>query len=329
MKRAIGRSGRTLDPIGLGCMGLSGVYNAPMETKAAVALLQEAIELGVQHFDTAEVYGLTGNEELLGAAFADRRQKVFIATKWGPQFNKETGQRFGVDGTAAMCRKSIEGSLKRLKTDHVDLYYLHRVDPKTPIEESVGAMAELLKEGKIRGIGLSEPSADTIRRAAKVAPITAVQNEYSIFTRDVETGPLAAIEEAGASLVAYSPVGRGMLTGALKREQRPGTEADFRITAIPRFSEENYAANVDLVAEIKAIGAERNALPAQVALAWVLARSPSIHVIPGTTKVENLRTNLGAATVVLSDGQVRRLDALADLVSGERYTPQGLSAVNR
>jgi len=309
-------------------MGLSGVYNAPMDAKAAVALLHEAIELGVEHFDTAEVYGHTQNEELLGAAFADRRNKVFIATKWGPMFNIATGQRLGTNGTAANCRRAIEGSLKRLKTDHVDLYYLHRVDPKTPIEESVGAMAELVKEGKVRGIGLSEPSAETIRRAAKVAPITAVQSEYSIFTRDVERGPFAAIEEVGASLVAFSPVGRGMLTGALKPDARPG-ETDFRVATIPRFSEDNYAANLKLASEIKSIADEKNALPAQVALAWLLGRSETIHVIPGTTKLANLRTNLGGGAMVLSPGQVNRLDALADKVAGERYLPAAMSQVNR
>jgi aryl-alcohol dehydrogenase-like predicted oxidoreductase len=309
-------------------MSLSGVYNAPMDLNAATALLHEAIELGVEHFDTAEVYGLTHNEDLLGAAFADRRSKVFIATKWGPMFNIETGQRLGVDGSAANCRRAIEGSLKRLKTDYVDLYYLHRVDPKTPIEESVGAMADLVKEGKVRGIGLSEASADTIRRAGKVAPITAVQSEYSIFTRDVETGPLAAIEEVGASLVAFSPVGRGMLTGTLRPEARP-QETDFRTATIPRFSEDNYAANLTLALEIKAVADEKNAQPAQVALAWLLGRSGAIHVIPGTTKLANLRTNVGATALVLSPGQVSRLDALADKVAGARYTPEAMSQVNR
>jgi aryl-alcohol dehydrogenase-like predicted oxidoreductase len=328
MKRALDHTGRKLNPIGLGCMGLSGVYNAPMEQKAVTALIHEAIEMGVDHFDTAEVYGLTDNEALLGEAFAGKREKIFIATKWGPQFNKETGQRFGVDGSAAMCRKSIEGSLRRLRTDHVDLYYLHRVDAKIPIEESVGAMAELMKEGKIRGIGISEPSADTIRRAAKVAPIAAIQSEYSIFSRDVENGPLEAIQEVGAALVAFSPVGRGLLTGAMQRDRRPG-ETDFRVSTIPRFSEENYAANVDLVSEIRTVAGELNALPAQVALAWVLGRSEAIHVIPGTTKLENLRINQGAADVRLSPGQVRRLDALADKVRGARYTPQAMSQVNR
>jgi aryl-alcohol dehydrogenase-like predicted oxidoreductase len=328
MKRAVGRSGRSLMPVGLGCMGLTGVYNAPLDPAAATRLLHEAIDLGVEHFDTAEVYGLTRNETRLGDAFHDRRAKVFIATKWGPQFDAATGRRLGIDGTAANCRKSIEGSLKRLRTDCIDLYYLHRVDPKTPIEESVGAMAELVKEGKIRLIGLSEPSADTLRRAAKTATISAVQSEYSIFSRDVEKGPLDAMTEIGASLVAYSPVGRGMLTGAMNKDAKPAGE-DFRATAIPRFSDDNYAANLALVEEIKSIAGEVGAKPAQVALAWVLGRAPNIHVIPGTTRIENLRANTDAINARLSQGQVQRLDALAARVSGQRYTPLGMDAVNR
>jgi len=327
MKRAIGRTGRTINAVGLGCMGLTGVYNKPVDPAAAVKLLHEAIDMGVEHFDTAEVYGLTRNETLLGDAFHDRREKVFLATKWGPQFDAATGQRLGVDGSPANCRRSVEGSLKRLRTDCIDLYYLHRVDPKTSIEDSVGAMSDLVKEGKIRMIGLSEPSAATIRKAAKTAHIAAVQSEYSIFTRDVENGPLDAIKEIGASLIAYSPVGRGMLTGAMAKERKPAGE-DFRATAVPRFNDENYAANLALVEEIKTVAGELNASPAQVALSWVLARAPFIHVIPGTTRIENLRTNFNATSVVLSPGQVQRLDALAKKVAGQRYTPLGMSAVN-
>lgn len=307
-------------------MGLTGVYNAPMESGAAVKLLHEALDLGCDHFDTAEIYGLTKNETLLGEAFHDRRNRAFIATKWGPQFDAATGNRMGVDGTPANCRKSVEGSLKRLRTDHIDLYYLHRVDPKTPIEESVGAMADMQKEGKIRLIGLSEPSAATIRKAAAVASIAAVQSEYSIFTRDVERGPLEAMQEVGASLVAYSPVGRGMLTGALPKEPPKGD--DFRATAVPRFNEQNFEANLALVEEIKLVAGELSSQPAQVALAWVLGRAPVIHVIPGTTRLENLRTNLDAQHIRLSPGQVSRLDALAKKVAGDRYTPLGMSAVN-
>ena len=329
MKRAIGQTGHNLNSIGLGCMGLSGVYNAPVDPVLAVRLLHEAIDLGVEHFDTAEMYGLTKNEDLLGAAFHDRRNKVFIATKWGPTFDLATGKRGPIDGSPANCRRAVEGSLKRLRTEVIDLYYLHRVDPKTPIEDSVGAMAQLVKDGKIRLIGLSEPSAETIKKAALVAPIAAVQSEYSVFTRDVEDGRLAAMETVGASLVAYSPVGRGILTGAMNRDARPSGGDDFRNTTVPRFNEENYAANLDLVREIVSIASELNAKAAQVALAWVLTRSPNVHAIPGTTRLENLKTNLGAEHVLLSAGQIKRLNALAARVSGARYTPIGLSAVNR
>lgn len=211
----------------------------------------------------------------------------------------------------------------------IDLYYLHRVDPNTPIEDSVGAMAQLAKEGKIRLIGLSEPSAETIRKAALTAPIAAVQSEYSIFTRDIEDGRLAAMQAAGASLVAYSPVGRGMLTGALTRDKRPAGASDFRNTTVPRFNEDNYAANLALVKEIEAVASELNARPAQVAIAWVLSRAPRIHAIPGTTRIENLKVNLAAEHTVLSAGQIKRLDALAARVAGARYTPVGMSAVNR
>jgi aryl-alcohol dehydrogenase-like predicted oxidoreductase len=326
MKRAVGRTGRSLIPVGLGCMGLTGVYNAPMDSAAAVKLLHEAIDLGCEHFDTAEIYGFTKNEDLLGAAFHDRRNQVFIATKWGLAFDAAAGKRLGVDGTPANCRRAVEGSLKRLRTDHIDLYYLHRVDPKTPIEDSVGEMEKLRKEGKIRMIGLSEASAATIRKAALAAPISAVQSEYSIFTREPERGPLAAIEAIGASLIAYSPVGRGMLTGALSKDPPKGD--DFRATAVPRFDDKNYAANLALVEEIKQVAGELGSQPAQVALAWVLSRAPNIHVIPGTTKLANLRTNLDAQAVRLSPGQITRLDALAKKVSGDRYTPLGMSSVN-
>jgi aryl-alcohol dehydrogenase-like predicted oxidoreductase len=327
MKRAVGRTGRSLIPVGLGCMGLTGVYNAPVDPAHAVKLLHEAIDLGCEHFDTAEIYGFTKNEDLLGEAFHDRRNKVFIATKWGLQFDAAAGRRLGVDGSPTNCRRAVEGSLKRLRTDHIDLYYLHRVDPRTPIEDSVGEMEKLRKEGKIRMIGLSEPSAATIRKAAAAAPISAVQSEYSIFTRDVERGPLAAMQEIGASLIAYSPVGRGMLTGTLSKDKPPQGD-DFRATTVPRFDDKNYAANLALVEEIKLVAGELGATAAQIALAWVLARGPNIHVIPGTTKPENLRTNLGAHTLRLSPGQVARLDALAKKVSGDRYTPLGMSAVN-
>jgi aryl-alcohol dehydrogenase-like predicted oxidoreductase len=232
-KRTLGSTERKLPTIGLGCMGLSEFYGPPMEQSAAIKLLHEAIELGVEHFDTAEMYGIGGaNETLLGEAFVDRRDRVFIATKFGPKRNFKTGDFIGLDGSRENCQRAVEGSLQRLRTDVIDLYYLHRVDPATPIEETVTAMAELVDKGKVRAIGLSEASGDTIRRAAKIHPISAVQSEYSIFSRDIEADVIPACLEVGASLVAYSPLGRGMLTGRFKTETLG--EGDWRLTT-PRF----------------------------------------------------------------------------------------------
>ena len=215
-RRTLGKTQVTLPPIGLGCMGLSEFYGPPTEQRAAIELLHQAIELGVQHFDTAEIYGIGANESLLGEAFRDRREQVFIATKFGPIRDPDTGAFTGIDGSRENCRRAVEGSLNRLQTDVIDLYYLHRVDPTRPIEETVEAMAELVAEGKVRAIGLSEASAETIRRAAGIHPIAAVQSEYSIFSRDIEEAIIPACIDVGATLVAYSPLGRGMLSGRFK-----------------------------------------------------------------------------------------------------------------
>ena len=247
--RALGTTGKTLPAIGLGCMGLSEFYGPPTEQKAAIKLLHEAIELGVEHFDTAEMYGIgSTNESLLGEAFNDRRDKVFIATKFGPIRDPDTGEFTGIDGSQDNCRRAVEGSLKRLQTDVIDLYYLHLVDPATPIEETVAAMAELVAAGKVRAIGLSEASGETIRRASKIHPIAAVQSEYSIFSRDIEATVIPACIEVGATLVAYSPLGRGMLSGRF-REESVG-EGDFR-SFTPRFQGDAFTANVELVDEIE------------------------------------------------------------------------------
>lgn len=323
-KRTLGQRGPALNPIGLGCMGLSAFYGPPTPEPDAIKLLHEAIELGVDHFDTAELYG--GNEALLGKAFAGKRDRIFLATKFGPVFDEKTGQRFGVDGGETNMRRAIEQSLTRLKTDHVDLYYLHRPDKSRPIEETVGAMAKLVQEGKVRAIGLSEASSENIRRGHKVHPIAAIQTEYSIFTREVENNVLPAVTEIGASLVAYSPLGRGMLTGAFL--QKSVSEQDFRATMAPRFKGEALEANLALVREIEAIAAEKSAKAAQVALAWVLARAPNVHVIPGTTKLANLQTNLGAANVTLTEPDMARLNALAAKVKGQRYDEGGMQALD-
>jgi aryl-alcohol dehydrogenase-like predicted oxidoreductase len=307
-------------------MGLSEFYGPPTEQSTAIKLLHEAIELGVEHFDTAEMYGIgSTNESLLGEAFCDRRDKVFLATKFGPTRDPETGELTGLDGSRHNCRRAIEGSLERLKTDVIDLYYLHRVDPTTPIEETVAAMAELVSEGKVRAIGLSEASGDTIRRAAKIHPVSAVQSEYSIFSRDIEATVIPACIEVGASLVAYSPLGRGMLSGRFKEESL--AEGDYR-SITPRFQGEAYQANVALVDEIEVIATAKSCKPAQIALAWVLGCGEHVLTIPGTTKLENLKANLGAYEIELSDEEQTTLNQLADRVMGDRYDERGMSIIN-
>lgn len=324
--RTLGNTRRTLPTIGLGCMGLSEFYGPPVEQSAAIKLLHKAIALGVEHFDTAEMYGIGGaNETLLGKAFADRRERVFIATKFGPTRDFKTGEFTGFDGSRKNCRRAVEGSLQRLRTDVIDLYYLHRVDPATPIEETVAAMAELVSEGKVRAIGLSEASGNTIRRAAKIHPISAVQSEYSIFSRDIEADVMPACLEVGASLVAYSPLGRGMLTGRFKTETLG--EGDWRLTT-PRYQGEAYAANMALVDEIEAVASARSCTPAQVALAWVIGRGEHVMAITGTTKPENLKSNLGACDVALSNDELMTLDTLADRVRGDRYDEWSMSFIN-
>ena len=326
--REIGHSGLFVNPIGLGCMGLSEFYGPAVDTRDGVALLHAAIEAGVNHFDTAQLYGMGANERLLGEAFHDRRDKVIIATKFGPVRDKATGAFLDVDGSEDNMRNAIEDSLRFLKTDHIDLYYLHRVDLSRPIEETVGAMAKLVDEGKVRALGLSEASAETLKRAHAVHPISALQSEYSIFSRDIEDGPLPAVREIGASLVAYSPLGRGLLTGRYSRGDKPG-ENDFRQGAHqPRFAEGAFEANLALVEEVKTVASELDAHPSQVALAWVLGRGEDILTIPGTTKLANLETNLGAGTVTLSEAQRDRLDRLADDVKGGRYPEARMSNIN-
>ena len=325
--RQIGQSGISVNAIGLGCMGLSEFYGPATETADAIALLQGAVEAGVNHFDTAQLYGMGANERLLGEAFKDRRDKVVIATKFGPMRDRQTGAMTGIDGSEANMRAAIEESLRFLQTDHVDIYYLHRMDQSRPIEEIVGAMAKLVAEGKVRALGLSEASAETLRRGNAVHPISALQSEYSLFSRDIEDGPMQAVQETGATLVAYSPLGRGFLTGRFTRENRP--EKDYRSGAYqPRFGDEAYEANLALVDEVKAIAGAMKATASQVALAWVLSRGDHIVTIPGTTKMANLNVNLGAANVTLTAGQTARLDRLAEQVKGARYPEQGMRNIN-
>jgi len=314
-------------------MGLSAFYGPPTEQAVGIKLLHEAIEMGVNHFDTAEMYGMGANEKLLGEAFADRRDRIHIATKFGPKFlfdadGKPTGTT--VDGSASNMRRAVENSLSYLKTDYIDLYYLHRVDPNIPIEETVGAMGELVSEGKVRALGLSEASADTLRKAHAVHSISAVQSEYSIFSRDIEQDILPCLNEIDATLVAYSPLGRGLLTGAMTSETKPSGEGEYRQGAMqPRFADGAYEANLALVEEVKAVATSHDATPGQIALAWILGRANNIVAIPGTTKLKNLTSNLGAANISLSSDEAKRLESLADRVQGARYNEAGMSAVNR
>ena len=329
IRRKIGKDGPLVNAIGLGCMGMAAFYGAPMTEPDAVNLLHAAIDLGVDHFDTAEMYGLGANERQLGAAFHDRREKAFIATKFGPMYDPVTQQRLPSDGSEANAIRALENSLKFLRTDHVDLWYLHRRDLRRPIEETVGAMAKAVKAGKVRSIGLSEVSADTLRAAAKVHPIAALQSEFSIFTRFVEDeGILAACKDLGTTLVAYSPLGRGMLTGSFKNDWKPAGGFDFRASMAPRFSGAAFENNLALVTEIEMMAKNLNATSGQVALAWVLAWADNIVTIPGTTKLANLKSNLGAADVKLDDQAMARLNALAARVKGERYNEDGMKTVN-
>jgi aryl-alcohol dehydrogenase-like predicted oxidoreductase len=327
IRRHIGCNGPEVNAIGLGCMGMSAYYGAPMDEADGVALLHAAIDRGVDHFDTAEMYGFGANERLLGAAFHDRRDKVFIATKWGPVGDPKTNLPIGYDGSETNARRAVEASLRYLRTDHIDLYYLHRKDPARPIEESVEAMAKLVQEGKVRAIGLSEVSAETLRKAHSIHPVAAVQSEYSLFTRDYEADVIPACRELGVTFVAYSPLGRGMLTGSFSKDWAPDGP-DFRAGMAPRFAGEALDANLALVAEIQALAVAKGVSAGQIALAWVLSRGEHIVAIPGTTKLANLEANLAAADVRLSADEAGRLDGLAARVQGQRYNERGMGAVN-
>lgn len=325
IRRKIGA--RDVNAVGLGCMGMSAYYGAPMAEHDGVALLHAAIDAGVDHFDTAEMYGFGANEQLLGAAFHDRRDKVFVATKWGPIADPVTKLPAGVDGSEQNLRRAVENSLRYLRTDYIDLYYLHRKDPATPIEVSVAAMAKLVKEGKVRSLGLSEVNADTLRKAHAVHPIAAVQSEYSLFTRDYEADVIPTCKEIGAAFVAYSPLGRGMLTGSFAKDWKPNGP-DFRAVMAPRFAGEALEANLALVSEIEALALAKNVNTGQVALAWVISRGDHIVAIPGTTKLANLESNLAAADVSFAADELQRLETLAARVQGRRYNERGMSAVN-
>ncbi|MDQ1607344.1 MAG: hypothetical protein QOE16_76 [Microbacteriaceae bacterium] len=317
MKRiTLGTDGPEVSRLGLGCMGMSAFYTGSGKDDAgSIATIHRAMDLGVTFFDTAEIYGPYTNEELLARAFVGRRDEVFIATKFGTILHQTDGSR-GLDGSPANVRLSVEGSLKRLNTDYIDLYYQHRMDPGTPIEDTVGALSELVAEGKIRHIGLSEAAPETIRRAHAVHPITALQTEYSLWSRDPENEILPVVRELGIGFVPYSPLGRGFLTGTIRSLDQLD-EADFR-RANPRFEGENLAANIRIVEQVDAVAREVDATPGQVALAWLLAQGDDLAPIPGTKRISYLEENVAADALELSAAQLAALDSVAAPV-GDRY----------
>ena len=316
-RHMLGQQGLEVSTLGLGCMTMSGAYGEP-DPPEAEATLRRAVELGITFFDTANLYGRGHNEEFIGPVLADRRDEVEIATKFG-LVASDAGPA-GVDGRADVVKVCCDNSLQRLGTDRIDLYYLHRVDPDVPIEETVGAMADLVADGKVRTLGLSEVNSDTLRRAHAVHPITAVQSEYSLWTRDPEQGILATCRELGVGFVPYSPLGRGMLTGEL-RDRDQITEGDFRGN-MPRFQTENFAKNTALVARLEELADERNCRPAQLALAWLLAQAGDIVPIPGTKRVRTLEENAAAALLSLSEADVAQLSEVfgQDGTAGGRHS---------
>lgn len=319
-KRQLGKSGLEVSAIGLGCMGMSFGYGTPMDKGEAIALIRAAVERGVTFFDTAEVYGPYTNEELVGEAVAPFRGQVVIATKFGFKLDP-TGQRTwtGLDSRPEHIRQVADGCLRRLRVETIDLFYQHRVDPQVPIEDVAGVVSDLIRQGKVRHFGLSEAGVQTIRRAHAVQPVTAVQSEYSLWWRRPEAEVLPALEELGIGFVAYSPLGKGFLTGKID-EHTTFDKSDFR-NVVPRFTAEARKANQALVDLLRAVAARKQATPAQVALAWLLARKPWIVPIPGTRRLERLEENLGAAALELTPDDVREIEEAASKipVQGDRY----------
>lgn len=331
-QRKIGTA--SVGAVGLGCMGMSWAYG-PTDHEESIRTLKRALELGVNHWDTADVYGAGKNEILLSEVLKDHRDEVFLATKFGNVFDRsltshrdraESNAAWIVDGTPAYARKCLEASLQRLGTDHVDLYTLHRIDDRVPVEETIGAMAEFVKEGKVRFLGVSEASEDTVRRAHATHPLATVQNELSLWTRDFEHTVLPLCATLGITFIPYSPLGRGFLTGEIKRFEDLA-EDDARRNH-PRFQGANFQKNLDLVETVRAVAKRKGALPAQVALAWVLAKGKHVAPIPGTKRVKYLEQNVGALDVHLDPSDLAELDGVSP-TSGERYAPTGMAFVNR
>jgi aryl-alcohol dehydrogenase-like predicted oxidoreductase len=324
--RTLGRQGLKVSALGLGCMSMSEFYG-PSDEAESLATIARAFELGIDFLDTADMYGMGHNEELVGKAIRGRRGRVIVATKFGIQRAKD-GARLGISGKADYVRSACEASLRRLAVETIDLYYQHRVDPQTAIEETVGAMAALVKEGKVRFLGLSEAGPATIRRAHAVHPITALQTEYSLWSRDPEDEVLPACRELGIGFVPYSPLGRGFLTGQIKRFEDLASD-DFR-RFNPRFQGENFQKNLDLVRRVEELAREKRCTPSQLALAWVLAQGEDVAPIPGTTKRKHLEENVGALGVRLSREDLARIDEVAPkgVAAGDRYAADGMRFVN-
>jgi aryl-alcohol dehydrogenase-like predicted oxidoreductase len=326
-KRKLGRSGLEVSALGFGCMGLSFGYGPAVDQQEGVKVIRAAVDLGVTFFDTAEVYGPFTNEELVGEALAPVRDRVMIATKFGFQIGE--GRQVGLDSRPGHIREVVEASLRRLKTDRIDLLYQHRVDPNVPIEEVAGAVKELIRAGKVRHFGLSEAGVQVIRRAHAVQPVAALQSEYSLWWREPEDEILPLLEELGIGFVPFSPLGKGYLTGKMD-ETTTFDASDFRNT-VPRFSPENRKANQAVVELLSRVAGRKHATPAQVALAWLLARKPWIVPIPGTTKLHRLQENVAAAVVELTEGELREIDTAASRIEvrGARYSEAAQRMINR
>ncbi len=326
-KRILGKGGLTVSAMGLGCMGMSEFYGTGDE-KDSIATIHRALELGIDFLDTADMYGRGHNEELVGKAIKGMRDQFVVATKFAV-LRGDDGSFVGVSGKPEYVKSACEASLKRLGIDVIDLYYQHRVDPETPIEDTVGAMAELVSEGKVRVLGLSEARADSIRRANEVHPITALQSEYSLWSRDIEASIIPACRELGVGLVPYSPLGRGFLTGTIKTPEDISSEGDFRAARFPRLEGDNFQKNLEIVNLVEEIAAEKGCKPSQLALAWVLAKGDDMAPIPGTKRIKYLEENAAALDIKLTDDDIRSIDNAfpPDVAVGTRYNEMAMKMI--